>query len=457
MARARRGRGQAGPPRRRLEELRATRARGQGPGPAPPPRRAAALGRARGAAGVFNPGHAADAGRGPARGEQAPAAQRARAARRAGARPRDPRLGSPPARRRMVHRDIKPSNLVLDGDGALALVDFGGVADARPEGAGARLDPGRHLRLHGAGRSSTARPRRPPTSTRWARPSSPWPAGSSPSDVPRKGLKMDRRATTTCRRCRPACARCSRPWSEADPDRRPQRPREVAAMLAKASDRPRAAAAADTERARGPWPWWRRRPARWRRREPIFVSMPEPLGALLRLSVLGVALGGWVSMALTAWTLQAIGWTVGLVSGGKTSPVRRATGDVAGVLTTVTAATASPNRPARGGAAAALISAPLPRRATARRAAPAAKPPSTSTSSTSPRRWAARSCRARAAHAVDAPAAVERAQNGVSLLAGRPRCALDQAVGEGRPGRAGRRARTRRRCSRRFAVGVTGS
>lgn len=230
---------------------------------------------------------------------------------------------SPP----VVHRDIKPSNLVLDGDGALALVDFGGVADARPEGAGSTL-VGTYgymapEQLHGQATAATDLYALGATIVALA-------GGIEPEDVPRKGLKMD------LARHLPAMSPGLRSVLEAmvepDPDRRPQRPREVAAMLAKASDRPPAAPAADAERARETVAVVAAPPRALAPARPIFVGMPEPLGALLRLSVLGVALGGWVGMALTAWTLQAIGWTVGLVSGGKTSPVRRATGDVAGVL-----------------------------------------------------------------------------------------------------------------------------
>jgi hypothetical protein len=37
-------------------------------------------------------------------------------------------------------------------------------------------------------------------------------------------------------------------------------------------------------------------------------------------------------MTVTAWTLEMIGWTVGVFSGGKTSSARRATSDVANIF-----------------------------------------------------------------------------------------------------------------------------
>ncbi len=224
---------------------------------------------------------------------------------------------SPP----VVHRDIKPSNLVLDGDGTLALVDFGGVADVG-EGAGSTL-VGTYgymapEQLHGQSTPATDLYSLGATIVALA-------GGVEPEDVPRKGLKMD------LARHLPAMAPGLRSVLEAmtepDPDQRPQRPREVAAMLARAgaalparaADREPVAVVAAPPRAL--------RPAR-----PIFTTVPEPLGALLRLSLLGVALGGWIGMAVTAWTLQAIGWSVGLVSGGPRSTARRATSDVAGIF-----------------------------------------------------------------------------------------------------------------------------
>lgn len=222
---------------------------------------------------------------------------------------------SPP----VVHRDIKPSNLVRDDDGTLALVDFGGVADVGASAGSTLVGTYGYMapeQLHGQATPATDLYALGATIVALA-------GGVEPEDVPRKGLKMD------LAKHLPAMAPGLRGVLEAmvepDPEKRPQRPREVAAMLARAS-------APAREREREPVAMVAAPPRALRPARPIFTDMPEPLGALLRLSVLGVALGGWVGMALTAWTLQAIGWSVGLFTGGKQSTVRRATGDVAGIF-----------------------------------------------------------------------------------------------------------------------------
>ncbi|HUQ08061.1 MAG TPA: serine/threonine-protein kinase [Kofleriaceae bacterium] len=235
---------------------------------------------------------------------------------------------SPP----VVHRDIKPSNLVRDTDGTLALVDFGGVAETAGEGAGSTL-VGTYgymapEQLHGQATPATDLYALGATIVALA-------GGIEPEDVPRKGLKMDLAKhlpsmPTGLRRTLEA-------MTEPDPEKRPQRPREVVAMLAKAwTPEPARKRDRDHDRDRDDREevaLVEQQPRAIRPARPLFGDIPEPLGAFLRLSVLGIALGGWVGMALTAWTLQAIGWTAGLVTGGKRSNARRMTNDVAHIFT----------------------------------------------------------------------------------------------------------------------------
>jgi serine/threonine protein kinase len=224
---------------------------------------------------------------------------------------------SPP----VVHRDIKPSNLVRDSDGTLAVVDFGGVADVG-EGAGSTL-VGTYgymapEQLHGQSTPATDIYSLGATIVALA-------GGIEPEDVPRKGLKMD--LAKHLPSMQPGLRRVLEAMTEPDPEKRPQRARDVVALLAKAGAS-RAEPDIEREVAVVAMPPRAIRPAR-----PIFTDVPEPLGALLRLSVLGIALGGWVGMAMTAWTLQMIAWTAGVFTGGKRSQARRMTNDVAHIFT----------------------------------------------------------------------------------------------------------------------------
>ena len=222
---------------------------------------------------------------------------------------------SPP----VVHRDIKPSNLVRDTDGTLALVDFGGVADVG-EGAGSTL-VGTYgymapEQLHGQSTPATDIYSLGATLVALA-------GGIEPEDVPRKGLKMD--LGKHLKAMDPSLRGVLEAMTEPDPEKRPQRPREVAAMLAKTKRRHPTPALETVALTMDP-------PRALRPARPLFSGMPEPLGALLRLSVLGVALGGWAGMTLTAWTLHMIAWTAGLVTGGKKSVARATVDDVAHIF-----------------------------------------------------------------------------------------------------------------------------
>jgi hypothetical protein len=220
-----------------------------------------------------------------------------------------------------VHRDIKPSNLVRDSDGTLAVVDFGGVADVG-EGAGSTL-VGTYgymapEQLHGQATPATDIYALGATIVSLA-------GGIEPEDVPRKGLKMD--LAKHLPSMQPGLRRVLEAMTEPDPEKRPQRARDVVALLAKAGAS-RAEPEMEREVAVVPMSPRAIRPAR-----PIFTDVPEPLAALLRLSVLGFALGGWVGMAVTAWTIQMIAWTAGVFTGGKRSHARRMTNDVAHIFT----------------------------------------------------------------------------------------------------------------------------
>ncbi len=222
---------------------------------------------------------------------------------------------SPP----VVHRDLKPSNLVRDRDGTIALVDFGGVADA---GGGGSTLVGTYgymapEQLHGQATPATDLYALGATVVALA-------TGTEPEDLPRKGLKMD------LARALPGMAPGLRSVLDAmvepDPERRPQRARDVVTLLAKA-----AAPAADERRALATvevaTP-----PAR-RRARPIFTSVPEPLAALLRLAMLGFAVGGWVGMVVTTTVVRVLGRAIGWFAGSARPTVRAGTEDIAGVLT----------------------------------------------------------------------------------------------------------------------------
>jgi hypothetical protein len=88
--------------------------------------------------------------------------------------------------------------------------------------------------------------------------------------------------------------------TDPDPDKRPQRARDVVALLAKS--RPR------SEEGRA---LTRQSTALAQRR--LFSDVSEPLGTLLRLGVLSFGLGGWLgmagirlSLAITIYTMAAI-------------------------------------------------------------------------------------------------------------------------------------------------------
>jgi serine/threonine protein kinase len=186
----------------------------------------------------------------------------------------------------VVHRDLKPSNIVRAPDGRLSLVDFGGVLDvARDKGGSTIVGTFGYMapeQLHGQATSATDIYALGATIVALA-------GGVEPEDVPRKGLRMDlaRHLPSLDRGLRDALTAMTDP----DPDKRPQRAREVVALLAKTrppdeparDDRQRATLAIERTR--------RALPARR-----LFSDIGEPLGTLLRFGVLGFGAGGWLGM-----------------------------------------------------------------------------------------------------------------------------------------------------------------
>src|SRR5690349_19766408 len=129
----------------------------------------------------------------------------------------------------VVHRDLKPSNIVRAPDGKVALVDFGGVLDAaREKGGSTIVGTFGYMapeQLHGQATPATDIYALGATIVALA-------GGVEPEDVPRKGLRMDldRHLPSLDRGFRAALSAMTDP----DPERRPQRARDVVALLAKA-------------------------------------------------------------------------------------------------------------------------------------------------------------------------------------------------------------------------------
>jgi len=179
----------------------------------------------------------------------------------------------------IVHRDIKPSNLVRAPDGRISLVDFGGVLDAaRDRGGSTVVGTFGYMapeQLHGQVTPATDLYALGATIVSLA-------GGIEPEDVPRKGLRMDleRHLPALDPTLRAALIEMTDP----DPDKRPQRARDVVALLAKA--RPPAESRALA-----------RQPGTEVAARQMFSDIPEPMGTLLRLGVLAFGFSGWVAMA----------------------------------------------------------------------------------------------------------------------------------------------------------------
>ena len=197
-----------------------------------------------------------------------------------------------------MHRDIKPSNIVRAPDGRCSLVDFGGVLDAaRDKGGSTMVGTFGYMapeQLHGQAMPATDIYALGATIVALA-------GGIEPEDVPRKGLRMDLERAPALARSR-RFARALVAMTDPDPDQRPQRAREVVALLAKAEPPRQPDRRSDGARRA------RRRATLAPRR--MFSDIQEPLGTLLRIGVLGFGLGGWVGMAAIRVSLTLTMWIV---------------------------------------------------------------------------------------------------------------------------------------------------
>src|SRR5687767_766285 len=166
----------------------------------------------------------------------------------------------------VVHRDLKPSNIVRAPDGRLSLVDFGGVLDAaRDQGGSTIVGTFGYMapeQLHGRATAATDIYALGATIVALA-------GGVEPDDVPRKGLRMDLARHLPA--MDPSLRAALESMTEPDPDRRPQRARDVIAILSKS--RPRELSSRDAALATiQPGTPAKRSPRR------MFRGVPEPLG-----------------------------------------------------------------------------------------------------------------------------------------------------------------------------------
>jgi serine/threonine protein kinase len=182
----------------------------------------------------------------------------------------------------VIHRDIKPSNIVRSPGGTCSLVDFGGVLDAaRDRGGSTIVGTFGYMapeQLHGQVTAATDLYALGATIVALA-------GGIEPEDVPRKGLRMD--LDKHLRSLDPGFRAALTAMTDPDPDGRPQRARDVVALLAKAKP-PRSARASSALVAPQ---------KRELARRQLFGDIQEPIGTLLRVAVLGIGAGGWVGMA----------------------------------------------------------------------------------------------------------------------------------------------------------------
>jgi len=212
----------------------------------------------------------------------------------------------------VIHRDIKPSNIVRAPGGTCSLVDFGGVLDnARDKGGSTIVGTFGYMapeQLHGQVMPATDLYALGATIVALA-------GGIEPEDVPRKGLRMD--LDKHLRSLDPGFRAALAAMTEPDPDARPQRARDVVALLAKAKS-PKLDRATEKALARTPKHELARRQ--------LFGDVQEPLGTLLRIAVLGVGAGGWVGMAsirLSLALVTGIAWMLAFPARKRVSYVTR--------------------------------------------------------------------------------------------------------------------------------------
>ncbi len=199
----------------------------------------------------------------------------------------------------VIHRDIKPSNIVRSSDGRCSLVDFGGVLDhSRDKGGSTIVGTFGYMapeQLHGQVTPAADLYSLGATMVALA-------GGIEPEDVARRGLRMD--LAKQLPSLEPTFRHVLEEMTETDPDKRPQRAREVVALLAKAKPA-RSAREERTGRA------LTRPPTQDLGPRKLFGDVQEPLGTLLRIGVLGFGASGWLGMAGVRVSLALI---IGLAS-----------------------------------------------------------------------------------------------------------------------------------------------
>ncbi len=212
----------------------------------------------------------------------------------------------------VVHRDIKPSNIIRGPDGRISLVDFGGVLDAaRDRGGSTIVGTFGYMapeQLHGQATPATDIYALGATIVALA-------GGIEPEDVPRKGLRMDlaKHLPSLDEGFRSVLVAMTDP----DPDKRPQRARDVVALLARTKP-PK-----ETKDSRA----LTKQPAAELAPRMMFGDIQEPLGTVLRLAVLGFGFGGWVAMASLRLSLAIV---IGIAA-ALTFPVKKARATLGGV------------------------------------------------------------------------------------------------------------------------------
>ena len=191
----------------------------------------------------------------------------------------------------VIHRDIKPSNILRSTSGACSLVDFGGVLDnTRDKGGSTIVGTFGYMapeQLHGQVMPATDLYALGATIVALA-------GGIEPEDVPRKGLRME--LDKHLRSLDPGFRAALSAMTDPDPDQRPQRARDVVALLAKA--RPPKSGRGDRALVRAPSAGLAPRQ--------LFGDIQEPIGTLLRIAVLGVGAGGWAGMASIRLSLALV-------------------------------------------------------------------------------------------------------------------------------------------------------
>ena len=203
----------------------------------------------------------------------------------------------------VVHRDLKPSNIMRAPDGKICLVDFGGVLDAaRDRGGSTIVGTYGYMapeQLHGQVTPATDLYALGATIVALA-------GGVEPENVPRKGLRMDLERHLPA--LDPGFRAALTAMTDPDPDKRPQRARDVVALLAKSKPlRPEAASATEARALAA-------RESRAVARRHLFSDVKEPLGTLLRIGVLSFGAGGWVSMAGIRLSLAIMVYTFAVLA-----------------------------------------------------------------------------------------------------------------------------------------------